>query len=97
MEQQQYSIEQILQAKINQKAQKKVGELSALLFEAEAKAELLQEFYNNATKELEELKNQVPDENQKKNDTPIKETENTPPLISVKSEDTRDWFDINDQ
>lgn len=59
---QEYSIEQILNSKINQKAQKKIGELSAYLFEAEAKAELLQELYNNAQKELDELKGQTPAE-----------------------------------
>lgn len=59
---QQYSIEQVLNAKISQKAQQRIGQLSAQLFEAEAKAELLQELYTNALKELEELKGQTPKE-----------------------------------
>lgn len=62
MEQQKISIEEYLNTKVSQKAQKKIGELSAQLFEAEAKAELLQELYNNAQKELEELKGQTPAE-----------------------------------
>jgi hypothetical protein len=56
---QKYSIEQVLNAKINQKAQKVIGELSAKLFEAEAKAELLQELYNDSQTELQELKGQA--------------------------------------
>lgn len=62
MEQPKISIEQFLSSKINKKAQSKIGELSSQLFEAEAKTELLQELYNNAMKELEELKGQTPAE-----------------------------------
>lgn len=59
---QQYSIEQVLNAKISQKAQQRIGQLSAQLFEAEAKAELLQDLYNDTQKQLNELKGQTPDE-----------------------------------
>lgn len=102
---QKYSIEQVLNAKIHEKAKRTIGELSARLFEAEAKAELLQELYNNSQKELEELKGQVPDENAKKNES-TKETGSTQvKTVRAKNleeaakkiaDDTRDWFDIND-
>lgn len=95
---QQYSIEQVLNAKIHEKATRTIGELSAKLFEAEAKAELLQELYNQSQQELDALKAEKEAANEgKKNDTPAKETGSTPPSTKVKSgDDTRDWFDIND-
>lgn len=94
MEQNQISIEQYLNSKINQKAQKVIGELSAKLFEAEAKAELLQELYNKSQKELEEVKGQVAAEEAKKNELEAKVTENTlPSTEETKSRD--DAPDIN--
>lgn len=65
---QKYSIEQVLNAKINQKAQKVIGELSAKLFEAEAKAELLQELYNNSQKEVKELKEKGSEKEESENE-----------------------------
>lgn len=99
---QQPTIKEIIQARTIEKLSKQLNEKSVLLAEAEAKSDLYRELLEQREEQVKQFEVQA-EESKKKTEESIKakETESTPPSIAEETgntpEDTRDWFDINDQ